>query len=136
MSKIFEFQNKKAAKALTPTLSDGICTYTFSCLWSPGKNLSLGVLVGRRVGDTQWQPIITNPKTDIDGEITVQVGSFPKGTKLELAFDIFPMEDIAACAVFITNITENVHKKLMPADGNKQLEKGKGWRDHFILVLF
>jgi hypothetical protein len=134
-NRVFTFKNKKDTKNLEPTLAQGLCTYSFTCLWSKGTTLTLAVLMGRVKGDTQWHQIITNPITDIDGEITVQIGKFAKGSKIELAFDVFPLEDIPACALFTINNTENTHKKIAPASGNKPLEKGTGWKEVLVTDL-
>ena len=135
-NKIFKFPNKAAEKNLEPTLCENLCTYTLSCLWTRDTNLSLGGLVGRIEGDTQWHNIIVHPVTDNDGEITIQLGTFCKSINLEIAFDLFPLEDIPACALFITNITDNSYKKVTPDGDNMQLKKGVGWRGHIATKLF
>lgn len=135
-NKIFNPENL-SSKGISTELLEATCLYHLSVLWTrDGSGLSLLSLNGKLSNSTNWHVLAPTVVTDYDGEITMQVGHFAKGTSIDLTISLYALADIGACAVFLVNVTDRTHKQLFPNSGTKALKKGeKPWNNAKTIQL-
>jgi hypothetical protein len=81
----------------------------FSLRWNSGKNIVLFNL-SAGIENQSMQNLLSHPIGENDGEITASLGSFSKGTKLEIQYEIFAIDDIEKIAIFVIENNETLFK--------------------------
>lgn len=109
-------------------LDESICEYVFSVTWTNNTGCNLNFLSGNRPPSTIWHPIIRTPISDDDGEISVRLGRFPKGTEINLAWGIQAVDAIPKMALLIVNVTEKKIFKIPEGNQFKKLDRGEFWQ--------
>ncbi|MBA3285361.1 MAG: hypothetical protein H0U27_09945, partial [Nitrosopumilus sp.] len=85
--KIFSSKNKSKKDNSSPQVIDAICTYYFSVIWNRPAACNLFQLAGQ-LPNGELHQLISKMIADTDGEITVEIGKFIKGTKINLFFGV------------------------------------------------
>jgi hypothetical protein len=111
VNKIFKRNKKNWITSFTEINSNEIYTYYFSIVWSAPAIINLYSLVGQVHPNGIWHNIITKGITDNDGEITVKIGEFNKGTVLNFVAGVFAITNTERVAIVITNATTGESKK-------------------------
>ncbi len=138
LNKIFQKSTKKKGAIPTSLVeTNGLCTYSFSVVWTNnGSSLSLYSLNAKLSSSGNWVKLISIVITDDDGEITIQIGNFAKGTSIDMLFGVYPMQDIPEAAIYVTNMTEGTSQQTAPANGTQKLTKATAWNGQFTIILF
>ncbi|MGN7811608.1 hypothetical protein [Flavobacterium sp. 22076] len=131
--KIFSSKNKGKKNNGALELTDSICTYYFSVLWNKNSACNLFQLAGQIPGGEMHQ-LISKMIADTDGEITVEIGKFVKGTKLNLFFGVQAITKIENLRIIISNATEKTSVRVLPKDDTdvKKIEKGEIYNDQIL----
>lgn len=116
-------------------LADNLNSYAFSVVWTSGLVCNLNYLSGNMPPSTIWHPVITKPITDNDGEISVLLGTFTAGRKIQLSFGIQAVDAIPKLAVLITNTTTGVVIKRPEGNEYKKMAKGDFWQTSITITL-
>ena len=128
VAKIFKnlhLTGREAVVNFEEHLETTLCKYAFSVVWTSELNCNLNYLAGNRPPSTAWQPIITAPVSDNDGEITYTIGYFAPGTEINLSYGIQAVEAIPRLDVIITNLTERKVVKYPEGDKHETLLRGE-----------
>lgn len=131
--KIFAPKGKARKNDTDPQIADAICTYYFSVVWNRPAACNLFQLNGQLPGG-ELHPLISKMIADTDGEITVEIGKFVKGTKLNLFFGVQAITKIDNLKIIITNASEKVSVRVLPKKDVdvKKLEKGEIYNDQIL----
>ena len=131
--KIFAPRSERGKKSDDGLMTKSICTYYFSVIWNNVAGCNLFQLAGQIPGGV-LQPIITKMIADTDGEITVEIGKFIKGTKINIFFGVQAVTKIDKLLIVITNVSEEKPIKIIPKkDGDiKKMEKGETYNDQIL----
>jgi hypothetical protein len=131
--KIFTSKNKGKKSNKSLELTDSICTYYFSVIWNKPSGCNLFQLAGQIPGGEMHQ-LISKMIADTDGEITVVIGIFIKGTTINLFFGVQAITKIDNLRVIITNASERTSFRVLPKTDTdvKKLEKGEIYNDQII----
>src|SRR3954470_9447925 len=111
--KIFTSPEKKKQINEDNLINDSICTYFFSVIWNRLAGCNLFQLAGQ-ISNGQLHQLITKMIADTDGEITVEIGKFVKGTKINLFFGVHAITKIDNIRIIITNATEKTAIRVLP----------------------
>lgn len=114
-------------------VTEAICTYYFSVIWNKPAGCNLFQLAGQISGGDLHQ-LITKMISDTDGEISVEIGKFIKGTKINLFFGVQAITKIDNLRIIITNANERTAKRVLPKnDGDvRKLAKGEIYNDQIL----
>ncbi len=128
--KIFAEKGKKNKDNNDILLTNSICTYYFSVIWNRFAGCNLFQLAGQISGGELHQ-LITRMIADTDGEITVEIGKFVKGTKINLFFGVQAVTKIDNLRIIITNGTEKTSVRVLPKKDTdiKKMDKGEIYND-------
>jgi len=117
-------------------LTEALQSYYFSVLWTrDGSAITLSSVLISPSGANDWQQVLNSKITDNDGEITVAMGLLKQGSIIDLLFNVFPHQNISACALQLTNHNTDQVKKIAPASGNQALTKRKPWSNLVTIKL-
>lgn len=103
---------------------------TFSLLSSPGVTVALYVLHVREQGGP-WQNVMPNVTSDNDGEISMLLGTFTAGSKVEIYFGVLAVSGkVDRAATFVVRDASTPFK-LAPSGPNayKTIEASDKWED-------
>lgn len=107
---------------------NNLSSYYFSIVWTrDGSAISLSSVAIASSGGSDWKQLLPFVITENDGEITVPMGLFNPGKKLDILFSAFPHQNIPGAAVFVTNQTTGKFQRIAPPVGTTALTKGKPW---------
>lgn len=127
-NKIFSTSQVKNGVPAILEFKENLSSYMFTVVWTKdGSALSLSSLVYSFFGKFEFTQVLSNIVTDNDGELTVSLGVFTPGTKLDIIYNVFPHQNIPASAIYITNLNTGSLLKVDPASGHKALTKAKPW---------
>jgi len=131
--KIFSSKNKGKKGDAALEVTESICTYYFSVIWNKTSACNLFQLAGQIPGGEMHQ-LISKMIADTDGEITVEIGKFVKGTKVNLFFGIQAITKIENVRIIITNVTEKKSVRVLPKKDTdvKKIEKGDIYNDQIL----
>jgi hypothetical protein len=135
--KLFETEGV-AENALPSVLLEdtSLGDYYLSVVWvRDGSAVSLSSAVIALSGTYNWKQLLTTVITENDGELTIHMGTFPVGTRLDLIFNVYPHQDISASALMLVNRKSSASKKIAPSSGNYTLKKGKPWAAAITITL-
>jgi len=129
LTKIFRKDAESSILSIDGVDPQQLCKYYFSVVWSVPAICNLYSLNGQLPPSGAWHKIITHMITDTDGEITVEIGEFYQGTRINLLFGIQAITDIERAAIVITNAMTGQSIKVLPKQPGegKKIEKGQTW---------
>jgi hypothetical protein len=131
--KIFTSKSKGKKSNTSLELTDSICTYYFSIIWNKTSACNLFQLAGQIPGG-EMHPLISKMIADTDGEITVEIGKFVKGTKVNLFFGVQAITKIDNLRIIVTNATEKNSVRVLPKNDTdvKKMEKRDIYNDQIL----
>ena len=131
--KIFSSKSRGKEKNSSFKLTESICTYYFSVIWNKPSACNLFQLAGQIPGGEMHQ-LISKMIADTDGEITVEIGKFVKGTKINLFFGVQAITKIDNLRIILTNATERTSVRVAPKLDTelKKIDKGDIYNDQIL----